>query len=221
MGIQGVGAPTTAQVQQVQKNEQQKQPRQWAIATGTAASAALGAWTGWDCAGIKYVDRVVSKPSEFLAQLGLRCENPTLSREAFEALWENSADKRAFNAQTRAHERGLKLLKKARTKWAVIGGVAAALLGGALAIKAEKNWATTGKVKNAKDNPLVSQVVTTTTGQVIEIPVMMGSTTKVKALPNQKYQITHKVITPGAKAEKTIITEQELIEKFGKFDKQA
>lgn len=196
MGIQGLGAPVTAQVQQVQKNEQQKQPRKWSIALGTASSAALGAWTGWDCAGIKYADRV----------------KRVANRAAMSG---NPGQYAATDAKV------LKYFKNVRTKWAVIGGAAAALIGGVLAIKAEKNWVTTGKVKNAKDNPLVSQVVTTTTGQVIEIPVMLGSTTKVKALPNQKYQITHKVITPGAKAEKTIITEQELIEKFGKFDKQA
>ena len=221
MGIQGVGAPVTAQVQQVQKNEQQKQPRQWAIATGTAASAALGALTGWECAGIKYANSIPAEPLEFLEKALFKSNHPDVARDALEALWEASDEKKAINAKICEREGALKLLKKARTKWAVIGGVAAALIGGALAIKAEKNWATTGKVKKAKDNPLVSQVVTTTTGQVIEIPVMLGSTTKVKALPNQKYQITHKVITPGAKAEKTIITEQELIEKFGKFDKQA
>ena len=39
-----------------------------------------------------------------------------------------------------------------------------------------------GKVEFAKNNPYVSQVVTTSTGQKLEIPTMLGSQTKIKAL---------------------------------------
>lgn len=220
MGIQGVGAPTTVQTQLVQQEGQKKKPRAWAIATGTAACTGLGAVYGWYGADLKYgekLDRL--KPAEWCEKLGARLANSRLSDDEFNTFWANNKSKIMEPAE-RAYQRGLKIFKNTKTKWAIIGAAIATLVGGGLCYAAEKREAGMGKVKKVKNNPHVSQIVTTTTGQKIEIPVMMGSTTKVKALSKGRYQITYKPTTPDAKAEKTVITEQELIERYGKFDKQ-
>lgn len=62
------------------------------------------------------------------------------------------------------------------------------------------------------------QLVVTSTGKIIMIPVMLGSSTKVVALKDGTYAVTTKGSYLGAEPKTTIMTEEELIEKFGKFN---
>ena len=65
------------------------------------------------------------------------------------------------------------------------------------------------------------QLVVTSNGMLLTIPVMLGSTTKVEALADGTYKVTSKGSYYGAEPKTTIMTEEELIEKFGKFGKPA
>jgi len=73
-----------------------------------------------------------------------------------------------------------------------------------------------GKVEYAKENPFVSQVVTTSSGQKIEIPQMIGSDTRVVPMDDDKYKvITQGVRLPKPEAKVKILTEAELIAQYG------
>ncbi len=74
-----------------------------------------------------------------------------------------------------------------------------------------------GKVEFAKDIPGVSQIITTTTGEKVPIPVYLGSQTYVKPLRNGMYKVVSRlVVNPPQKPSVTIMSEQELIEHFAK-----
>lgn len=66
------------------------------------------------------------------------------------------------------------------------------------------------------DGRFVRQYVRVSTGEIIPIPVMMGSTTKVKILKNGDYAVTTKGVYLGAKEKTVIMSEQEFIDKYGK-----
>ncbi len=66
------------------------------------------------------------------------------------------------------------------------------------------------------DGRQVRQFVRVSTGEVIPIPVMIGSTTKVKILKDGTYEVTTKYSYLGAKEKTTVMTEEEFINKFGK-----
>ena len=73
-----------------------------------------------------------------------------------------------------------------------------------------------GKVENARNNPFVSQIVTTSDGQKLEIPQMIGSNTKIVPLKDGTYKvITQGVCFPAPKPKVTILTEEELVAKYG------
>lgn len=72
-----------------------------------------------------------------------------------------------------------------------------------------------GKVEFAKNNPYVSQIVTTSTGEQLTIPTMLGSQTKIKALKDGTYEVTTKASYYGAKPETKILTEEELVARYG------
>ena len=72
-----------------------------------------------------------------------------------------------------------------------------------------------GKVEFAKNDPFVSQIVTTSTGEKLVIPTMMGSSTKIKALPDGTYQVTTKASVYGAQHQTKILTEDELVARYG------
>ncbi|MBE7713154.1 MAG: hypothetical protein E7Z87_05370 [Cyanobacteria bacterium SIG26] len=73
-----------------------------------------------------------------------------------------------------------------------------------------------GKVVNVNKGN-IRQVVTTQSGESIVIPVMLGSTTTVKPLKDGTYEVTTKPSVYGAEAKKTILTEEQLIEKYGAY----
>ena len=73
-----------------------------------------------------------------------------------------------------------------------------------------------GRVSYAKNNPGVRQIVTTSKGEQLEIPVMMGSTTDVKALKDGTYEIKYKPTIPNAQWKTEILTEDELVARYGK-----
>ena len=74
-----------------------------------------------------------------------------------------------------------------------------------------------GKVEYAKDNPYVSQIVTTSDGQKLEIPQMIGSDTKIVPQKDGTYKvISQGVRYPRPEPTVKILTEEELIAKYGK-----
>ena len=74
-----------------------------------------------------------------------------------------------------------------------------------------------GRAEYAKNNPNVSQIITTSDGQKITIPNMIGSNTKVIPLDDGTYKvITQGVRFPRPEPVVTILTEDELIAKYGK-----
>lgn len=73
-----------------------------------------------------------------------------------------------------------------------------------------------GSVSWAKDNPNVRQIVTTSKGEQLEIPVMMGSETNVKPLKDGTYRVEYKPTLPNAQWETKILTEDELVARYGK-----
>ena len=73
-----------------------------------------------------------------------------------------------------------------------------------------------GSVSYVKDNPNVRQIVTTSKGEQLEIPVMMGSTTDVKPLKDGTYEVKSKPTVPNAQWETKILTEDELVARYGK-----
>ena len=85
-----------------------------------------------------------------------------------------------------------------------------------LLIIGEVCMAGTGSVSYTKDNPNVRQVVTTSKGEQLEIPVMMGSTTDVKPLKDGTYEVKYKPTVPNAQWETKILTEDELVARYGK-----
>ena len=80
----------------------------------------------------------------------------------------------------------------------------------------EINMASVGSVSYAKNNPGVRQIVTTSKGEQIEIPVMMGSTTDVTPLKDGTYEVKYKPTIPNAQWESKILTEDELVAHYGK-----
>ncbi len=75
-----------------------------------------------------------------------------------------------------------------------------------------------GSVENAKGNALVHQVVTTTSGEKVEIPAMAGSTISIKPMEDGKYQETITYPNPPGKnyePKVTILSEDELVAKYG------
>ena len=73
-----------------------------------------------------------------------------------------------------------------------------------------------GKVEYAKDNPFVSQIVTTSDGQKIEIPQMIGSKTTIEPQKDGTYKVTTQgVRMPNPEPEVKILTEEELVARYG------
>ena len=73
-----------------------------------------------------------------------------------------------------------------------------------------------GSVEYVKNDPYVRQVITTTKGEKLYTPQMVGSTTDIKALDDGKYELTTKTATfPKGKKTVTILTEDELVAKYG------
>ena len=69
-----------------------------------------------------------------------------------------------------------------------------------------------GHVVNAGER----NIVVTTKGEVLVLPgQLIGSTTKVKPLKDGTYKITQQNSVYGAKPETTILTEEELVAKYG------
>ena len=62
--------------------------------------------------------------------------------------------------------------------------------------------------------PVKGQTIYTENGYVVHIPHMIGSETKVKKLGGGYYLVTSRPIVYGAKPKKTVMTEEELVEKF-------
>lgn len=74
----------------------------------------------------------------------------------------------------------------------------------------------TGRVTNVNKGN-IRQIVTTQSGETIVIPTMLGSETSVKPLKDGTYEVTTKPSVYGAKAKKTIMSEEEFIKKFGAY----
>ena len=75
-----------------------------------------------------------------------------------------------------------------------------------------------GSVESAKNNPFVNQVVTTTSGEKVEIPTMAGSTINIKPMEDGKYQETITYPNPPGKnyePKVSILSEAELVAKYG------
>ena len=75
--------------------------------------------------------------------------------------------------------------------------------------------ATSSSVMPARKNPDVLEIVKTQNGTVVEIPVMIGSTTHVKPLRDGTYEVTTKGSKMGAEPQTVILTESELIARYG------
>ena len=71
-----------------------------------------------------------------------------------------------------------------------------------------------GKVVRINE-PFSKQLVVTKSGQWVKIPVMMGSSIKVKALDDGTYQVTTKTTRKGSKPKTVIMTEAQLVAQFG------
>ena len=71
-----------------------------------------------------------------------------------------------------------------------------------------------GKVVKINE-PFSKQLVVTRSGEFVKVPVMMGSTIKVKALDDGTYAVTTKPSKMGSKAKTVVLTEAQLIEQFG------
>ena len=70
----------------------------------------------------------------------------------------------------------------------------------------------------SQKNPVIKQIITTSSGKKVYIPAMLGSETKVEALRDGTYKvITQTVVYPKPEPKVTIMTEEELIEKFGRY----
>lgn len=68
-------------------------------------------------------------------------------------------------------------------------------------------------------NPQVRQVVTTSSGEKVIVPAMLGSETTVVPLNDGTYKvITQAVVYPKPEPKVTIMTEEELVEHFAKFN---
>ena len=65
------------------------------------------------------------------------------------------------------------------------------------------------------DEPFSKQLVITRSGDMVKVPVMMGSSIRVKALDDGTYQVTTQGAYKGAKKQTEIMTEAQLVEKFG------
>lgn len=62
--------------------------------------------------------------------------------------------------------------------------------------------------------PVKGKTIITENGYAVHIPHMLGSETKVKKLGGGYYLVTTRTITYGSKPKKTVMTEEELVEKF-------
>ena len=68
-------------------------------------------------------------------------------------------------------------------------------------------------------NPQVRQVITTSSGEKVIVPAMLGSETTVVPLNDGTYKvITQAVVYPKPEPKVTIMTEDELVEHFAKFN---
>ncbi len=65
------------------------------------------------------------------------------------------------------------------------------------------------------DGRNVRQFVRVSTGEIVPIPVMIGSTTKVKVLKDGTYEVTTRGSYLGAKEKTRVMTEEEFLDKFG------
>jgi len=75
-----------------------------------------------------------------------------------------------------------------------------------------------GSVETAKNNAFVHQIVTTSSGEKVEIPTMAGSTIDIKPTKDGKYQETITYPNPPGKnyePKVSILSEDELIAKYG------
>ena len=71
-----------------------------------------------------------------------------------------------------------------------------------------------GKIIDVGFAPVKGQTIITENGYAIHIPHMIGSETKVKKLGGGYYLVISRPIVYGAKPKTTIMTEEELVEKF-------
>lgn len=68
-------------------------------------------------------------------------------------------------------------------------------------------------------NPHVRQVITTSSGEKVIVPAMLGSETTVVPLNDGTYKVvTQAVVYPRPEPKVTIMTEDELVEHFAKFN---
>ena len=77
-----------------------------------------------------------------------------------------------------------------------------------------------GSVEYAKNNLQVSQIVTTSDGEKIVIPNMMGSSTHVRPLNNGSYEVTHQYSVYGSKPETRIMSEDEFVAEYKDMGKK-
>ena len=96
----------------------------------------------------------------------------------------------------------------------MVGNVASTTLGAIHPMYKLDPDSRAGKVTNVNAGN-IRQVVMTRSGQAVTIPAMIGSTTTVKALDDGTYEVTTKPSVYNAKPKTTIMTEEELIERFG------
>ena len=74
---------------------------------------------------------------------------------------------------------------------------------------------TIASVEITKNDPYVSQIVTTSKGEKLPIPRTMGNNTEIQALNNGKYVIIDKnVINENGKPDINLLTEEELIARY-------
>ena len=62
--------------------------------------------------------------------------------------------------------------------------------------------------------PVKGQTIVTESGYVIHIPQMLGSETKVRKLGGGYYLVTTRTISIGSKPKTTVMTEEELVERY-------
>ena len=73
-----------------------------------------------------------------------------------------------------------------------------------------------GSVEYTKNDPYVSQIITTSKGDIIPIPRTMGENTEIQALNNGKYVvIDNSLIDEEGKPDMDLLSEEQLIAKYG------
>ena len=214
-GVNGVNSTGYVQSQQ-KKNGTGK-----ALITGGLA-AGVGAYTGASCSDLFFKESIAEakdlldpKKVEYVYKRGLRntTVGATLTEEMIESLWDKNKKSTLEQAKSSADD-ALKMVKKAKTKWALIGAGVAGLLGFVLSKGLSKKMAPAGKAENVKNDPYTNQIITTPSGYKIAVPVMMGSSTHIRPAADGSYVVTYAPSKKGAVTEREVLTEQQLLEKY-------